>query len=462
MCSLLVIFSLGVIHCSDLGTTTILDPEGAPEIKQVFVEERVSCTPRGKKQRSQMAFGSHPDIPYPTKDSDGNYEDLCEHIDTQFVDDRVVTNAIASSAQKIRVVMSELLEGTNLEVIRCYDGSLSEIPLGMTPDELAACTRVPPLNPNPDESADDITQRLAAEVDAVTESCAYAAEICTIPGTSNTVGVLDSNGDGAADEFCFKTRGELPPATGIHGSTGLGAPTVPTGDPVVRVVCDGDVMPLRLCTGWSPLGQEPRPTNSSASFWNPSGNQLIPAGSIGLDGLGPAIVLRPEGLKTGSTCTIEFDDTIVDKDGKKVCAKDESSSESAACDEPHDVISFKVEAFELIGSTPRDGLDNVSADFEEALFQFNQAVDPACVSDGLVELTTDSPSDGVLLPDWEVSVNPDGNPAILLIAFEENPNGSRFSYETNYSITVKESLCEPYGGTLKEDLVVSFTTKPAP
>ena len=94
MCSLLVISSLGVIHCSDLGTTTILDPEGAPEIKQVFVEERVSCTPRGKKQRSQMAFGSHPDIPYPTKDSDGNYEDLCAHIDTQFVDDRVVTNAI--------------------------------------------------------------------------------------------------------------------------------------------------------------------------------------------------------------------------------------------------------------------------------------------------------------------------------------------------------------------------------
>ena len=62
----------------------------------------------------------------------------------------------------------------------------------------------------------------------------------------------------------------------------------------------------------------------TTSFYQPAGNQLIPARvSGGIDRLGPALVLHPDAnLPPGQTCQFHFDSSVIDKDGNNICAPD--------------------------------------------------------------------------------------------------------------------------------------------
>jgi hypothetical protein len=184
--------------------------------------------------------------------------------------DHEVTSATAT-AQSLRVIMDELLVGNSLEEIQCRgqvdNDAFSAVPLGATPDDIALC---------------------AVNTDALKDSCKgdHAVCICQNDGgcgavpKGEAVGVLDNNNDGAADNTSFKA-----------GSVGI--------------KCGSIAVPIDL----------------DQSYWNPSGDQQVPAMG-GFDALGPAIVLVPTGglLPTNLPCNLTFADDIVDKQNNRVCA----------------------------------------------------------------------------------------------------------------------------------------------
>ena len=184
--------------------------------------------------------------------------------------DHAVTNA-SVTGQSIRIIMDELLIGNSLEQLQCRApvntaGAFSSVPLGATPDDIALCS---------------------VNSDALKAAChgEHAVCLCDIDGgcgsiaKGDPVGVLDINNDGAADNSSF-----MPGAVGLHCGT-------------VDVSIDLD-----------------------QSYWNPSGNQQVPAMG-GYDALGPAIVLVPKGgtMPTNSTCGLTFASNVTDKQGNKVC-----------------------------------------------------------------------------------------------------------------------------------------------
>lgn len=184
--------------------------------------------------------------------------------------DHEVTNA-SVSGQSIRIIMDELLVGNNLEQVQCRapvspTGAFSTVPLGATPDDIALCS---------------------VNSDALKAAChgSHAVCLCEIDSgcgsiaKGDPVGILDINNDGAPDNTSF-----MPGAVGLHCGT-------------IDVPIDLD-----------------------QSYWNPSGDQQVPAMG-GYDALGPAIVVVPQGgtMPTNSTCGLTFDSNVVDKQGNKVC-----------------------------------------------------------------------------------------------------------------------------------------------
>jgi hypothetical protein len=198
--------------------------------------------------------------------------------------DHPVTSASATS-QALRIIMDELLVGNSLEEVQCRgqvdSDAFSAVPLGATPDDIALCS---------------------VNSDALKQSCHgdHAVCICQldagcISGTTmvpkgDPVGVLDNNNDGAADNTSF-----------MAGAVGIRCGTI-------------DV-----------------PIDLDQSYWNPSGDQQVPAMG-GYDALGPAIVLVPTTnnpaivppiggtLPTNLKCGLTFADNVVDKQNNRVCA----------------------------------------------------------------------------------------------------------------------------------------------
>src|SRR6185503_18058199 len=115
------------------------------------------------------------------------------------------TAGAAASAQKIRVVMDELLIGNYLEEIACNtivdDDQFQIVPVGATPDDIANCA----------QAADVLVDTCKGE---------HAVCLCEIPGGCNVgatvvqpglpVGILDEDDDGTSDAHQF-----------IAGSVGL-------------------------------------------------------------------------------------------------------------------------------------------------------------------------------------------------------------------------------------------------
>lgn len=364
--------------CSDSETTTGLNPEGPPMIRQVLMTERIESTNAMgnlvvRVLQNQLAFGDHPSVAP---------ED----------DDRMVTNAVAgpNDNQRFRIVIDELLLGNNLEEIACADGSWSRVPVGATPDDLANCA-------GGDQS-----------------KCTGPMAVCV--GASGPVGILDDDEDTAVDD----TR---------------------LIDGLITLECDGTAIPLDM----------------TRSFYQPSGNQQVPASS-GLNGLGPALVMFPQaGLRTGASCTFTLDATVVDKDNNRVCAPP-GGDVTKPCPGDGDIsaVSFGVEPMRLKGSVPANnqtdvGLTTPGMSDAQMLLQFNVGVDVASMANAF-----EVRANGTLVTGLTPMRSVD-DPINVTIAF---PGG--YAPLTDYEVTILGgTLKDEFGGTFPADHVFTFTTRAA-
>jgi hypothetical protein len=289
--------------CTNTDSATNLNPDGPPMIEQVRLTE-IYDQMGTKLSRPVFAFGTHP-----------------QALDSDYPASGVVTSAKAIN-QKLLIIIDEILVGNYLEEVACRgmvdDDSYDSVPVGSTPDDIAKCSgskdalaaacvgdhavcvgpQDPPNTP------------CMADAGCIAHRC-KGANVAT--GTMGVcayqpLGIKDDNADGAADDTRFK-----PGAVGIKCGT-------------VDVPIDLD-----------------------KSYWNPSGDQQVPA-TGGFDALGPKIVLTPTGIDltpgtpsyampTGLTCGLTFSPDIVDKQDIQVCAP-ESGSIKNPCT-PGDVSLFQ-------------------------------------------------------------------------------------------------------------------------
>jgi hypothetical protein len=353
--------------CSDPDSTTNLRPEGPPEVLQVFVLEPVDdpnyalCPRANWPSCPQLAYGDHPGVP-------------------MLYDDRSVMRANPGIAQRIRVVMDELLQGNHLEEIACADGTFSRVPVGATPDDIAACS---------------------GPLDAIRTTCQGDHAVCINPDTGTAVGILDSNGDGAVDAVRF-----------IQGA--------------VRLVCDGVDIPL----------------DPSSSFYQPSGNQLIPASNVGINGLGPALVLVPDdGLRTSSSCSIEFDSSVVDKDGNGVCAPARGQACVAG---DTGAIVFGSDELKVVSTAPADGNTSVNpAGAAQILIRFNAKISAG--NPGTITIT----AGGTPIDTINVTASQTDLSVVL-------PGG--YQPATEYVVTVSGTQ-DFFGGVLPAEHTFTFATR---
>ncbi|MCE9571885.1 MAG: hypothetical protein K8W52_01895 [Deltaproteobacteria bacterium] len=289
-----------VAGCDSATSATELNPEGPPMVRQILMTEVYSNAAGVFFSRDNaLAFGTHPDPVFAT-------------------DDGKVDTALAGPGQKMRVIVDELLVGNNLEEIACKgqvdDDAYSRVPLGTTPADIANCA-----------GTQDILDARCKGQHAVCLNNTGADVV--IPGQAapipvgGPIGILDSvpepDGDGAAD------------------STHL-------IDSAVHVICTGQAGDAITA-----------PMDLAGSYWQPSGNQQVPANG-GVSVLGPALVLVPrQGLPTRSRCSLSFADDVVDRDGNRLCAPANGEIDSGcATDGDTSLISFGTELLRFKGNTP--------------------------------------------------------------------------------------------------------------
>lgn len=239
-------------------------------------------------------------------------------------------------------------------------------------------------------------------------------------GASGPVGILDENEDGAADDVRMRDYGG--------------------GELAVSVMCGDQMMPL----------------NAEESYYNPSGNQLLPAVDPpnNINGLGPALVLLPvDGMMTGAACTLTFRSEVVDKDGEQVCAP-EGGDIDAGC-QPGDTsrISFTVQplALSVLGTTPENGETDVAltdpgVPDATILLPFIASIDPATVD--AITLVDDMGDPVPIVP----SVSPD-DASIVTITVTGG-----YQPTTEYTLTIGTGLTDKYGGALPAPITITFTT----
>ncbi len=313
-------------------------------------------------------------------------------------DDRRVENAAAAN-QVLRVVFDEIIPGNYFEEILCR--SEDENGNGVLDADEKVWGRVP-IGTTPD----DVAACSPPELSACTAVCVFAGE---------PRGIQDLDSDGAIDDTRF-----------IAGA--------------IALVCGSIEIELDL----------------DGSYYNPSGNQIIPAGDLDINGLGPAVVLRPRRpLPTSSQCTLEFAESVVDKDGIRVCAPAGGVIEAGCTPGDTNNVSFAVEPLRLIATNPVDGARDVRllGDTGHAIItlRFNVPVDPATlagvvVSDGNGNAVETSVMVDPALPGDSVPVTVEGG---------YQPN-------TTYTVAVAASVADLYGGTLPQPAAFSFTTEAPP
>ncbi len=246
--------------CTDTNSATNLNAAGPPMLRQVRMNSKTFNADGSSSTARVFGFGSH------------------EQATADELKSNQVTHANAVN-NTFRLIIDELLVGNNLEEIACRgavdDDAFAKVPVGATPDDIARCS-----------VADDVLPSSCAGPTAVC-LCANAAGCISTTGVAIAegapVGVLDINQDGATDDTQFVAG-----AIGIQCGSGANLIDVPI--------------------------------SVENSYWNPSGNQNKPAMG-GFEALGPAVVLAPQtALPTNLPCTITVSDSIVDKQGIKMCA----------------------------------------------------------------------------------------------------------------------------------------------
>ena len=379
--------------CTDQDSFTNLNPDGPPALAEVRMKETYTDATNPSTFLSRRVFAF------------GTFPGATADID------HAVTSASATG-QSMRIIMDELLQGNRLEEIQCRaqvndTAALSLVPDGATPDDIAACS----------VNADSL--EVSCHGDHAVCLCNIAAG-CGGIAMGHPVGVLDVNNDGAPDNTTFKAG-----AVGIRCGAGAAAIDVPI---------DLDM-----------------------SYWNPSGDQQVPAMG-GFDALGPAIVLVPAAgqLPTNTSCGLTFASNVLDKQGNQVCAPPQGrpadcSTTIADCASefqcsPGDVsaFTFKVEPLHIAVQALTDGdtgVDPASPIFANS----NAGVALASLSNITIATTV-----GNVPPTFTVTLP---MPAQIRINFTVP-----LTALTQYTLTIPTTVTDSFGQGLPAPIVIHFTT----
>lgn len=298
-----------------------------------------------------------------------------------------------------RVIMDELLVGNNIEEVACRGpvdaDQFARVPLGATPDDIARCS-----------AAQDILPRTCAGE--------FSLCICENDGGCTVgletiakgapVGVLDINQDGAADETRM-----------IDGA--------------VTVNCGAITVPMDL----------------DASYWNPSGNQQVPAMG-GFEALGPALVLLPQrGLPTNIECQLNFSAEVVDKQGLNPCTPAGGDVTGGCTAGDTSGFKFKVEPMSF-ESEPRNMATGVSRT-EPVVVVANTQLDLTSIT--AANITVETVPAGGTVPTYTLAVVMKN----ITITF-----ATPLAVSTMYRVTLTTGVKDTFGQPLPAPYVINFTT----
>ncbi len=308
--------------------------------------------------------------------------------------------AATPTGNGFRVIMDELLVGNNLEEIACRapvdTDAFARVPLGTTPD--------------------DISRRSAAQ-DVLPRTCAGENSVCLCDNDAGCtvgavniakgapVGVLDINQDGAVDETRL-----------IDGA--------------VSIRCGTLVVPMDL----------------DASYWNPSGNQQVPAMG-GFEALGPALVMLPlRGLPTNVECQLEFNAEVVDKQGLAPCTPAGGDPEGGCTAGDTSGFKFKVEPLAFL-SDPANLSTGVNRN-AGILLLANTQLEVTSATVANIQVTTDPV--GGAVPAYTLAVAMNKNITITFAA--------PLAAMTKYRVTVTTGVKDSFGQALPTPYSFTFTT----
>lgn len=393
--SFILLAAAGMAACTDVDSPTELHPEGPPMIQQVFMTERITDANGVSRVALSLAFGEHLEFAADNPNDDG-----------------VVVNATVAAAQRIRVVMDELLIGNTLEQIACRPYptpsdpiTYQSVPEGTTPDDIARC---------------------AVGADVLPQTCVGDHAVCLDPGTGAPMGVLDENEDGASDDTQFMCLER----------SGTGA----CNEAAVKLLCD----PV------DGSAQVDVPLSLSNTFWQPSGNQQVPAAG-GYNAIGPAIIIAPAaGLPTSSNCHLQFHPSVVDKDHIQVCTPP-GGDINATCN-PGDTsgLSWGTEILRVLGTNPPNNATNVplasAGGNANILVQFNASVSGTF---GAGAFTLDE--GGTPRTDITIARDNNNNANVNIVV----PGG--YVAGTTYTLTVSEGVTDVFGVALPDAQTATIT-----
>ena len=381
-----------VAGCDSSDSTTDLNTDGPPMIEQVrMVELYTDTTGATNLERTVFAFGTHPEA---TPDQ--------EH------EVKAAKPGSTTSPNHFRIIMDELLVGNALEEISCR-GTVDEdtwgtVPINSTPDDIAKC---------------------AVPQDVLESSCKGANAVCLCQkpdgclvganqiAMGHPVGVLDTNQDGAADDTRF-----------INGA--------------VSIDCAGTNVPIDL----------------QASFWEPSGNQNVPAHG-GFEVLGPAIVLVPAGaMPTGTKCGLKFADNVVDKSGNGVCAPPGGVITDTCTPGDVSAFSFTVQALTLSLQGISEGQTQVSTTDSLIVSASAPLLLTTVTNANFVVTNTDAGN--AVVPTTVTPLGIVAGPPMTASGAQIKPTGA-FPANTHLRLTVT-GVTDAFGKPPAAPLVVNFQT----
>lgn len=365
------------------GCTSATSP---PMIEQVRLIEAYSMGEVTGLERTVFGFGTHP-------------------LATA-ADQHPVTSAKAAS-NKLRIILDGLLRGNDLEEIACRyvvdDDVFARVPLGATPDDIARCAVAQDLLASQCPGSNRRSVCLC-EHDGGCPSGLRADGTPHITPNGESVGVLDRDQDGAADDLRFITG-------------------------AVNLTCGAIDVPIDV----------------ARSYWTPSGSQQKPA-SGGFDALGPAVVLVPRGaLPTNVACGVTFSPDVVGADGLQVCAPPRGDVTGACRPGDTTAIGFTVEPLALSLVIPV--VDPGQPRLRDVRIKANVPFDPASI----VNITV---TEGVATSYTAFTATLSQPNEITIHATA--PGG--LAATTRYTIIVPTTVTDAYHQPGVQPLVITFTT----
>jgi len=344
-------------------------------------------TPQGSRtERRIFGFGTHVDAP-----------------------EGPMAHAVTSAQVKgnsFRVIMDELLVGNNLEEVSCRAAidtdAYSRVPVGSTPDDIARCSVAQDVLPSTCKGAHAVC---ICDIDAGCPVLVPGMPPQTITIAKGApVGVDDKNQDGAADDTRF-----IRDAVGIK--------------------CGAINVPIDL----------------DMSYWNPSGNQQVPAMG-GFDALGPAIVLVPVAglLPSNLDCQLVFAPDVVDKQGIQVCAPPKGDILSDCNPGDTKEVAFKTEPLIMDPGfvSPVTGYSKL----DPIVLGGITKLDPASVT-GITITQAGLP--------FTTFVTTITNMNETLVV---TPNAPGWAPNTQYVLTVTSGVKDTFGQPAPAPIVITFTT----